>query len=49
VRIESALSQYAQRKVLEFATVDLASARAVGSTRFHYIEPEQRRLEIGVT
>ena len=34
---------------LPFATVDLASGRAVGSTRFHYIEMRHRRLEIGFT
>ncbi len=34
---------------LPFATVDLASGRAIGSTRYHYIEMRHRRLEIGVT
>jgi RimJ/RimL family protein N-acetyltransferase len=37
------------RKAVPFATIDLRSLTAVGSTRFHYLEPEQRRLEIGVT
>jgi RimJ/RimL family protein N-acetyltransferase len=32
-----------------FATVDLASGRAIGSTRFMSIAPEHRRLEIGWT
>ncbi len=32
-----------------FATIDLASARAVGSSRFMTIAPEHRRLEIGWT
>jgi RimJ/RimL family protein N-acetyltransferase len=32
-----------------FATVDLASGRAVGSTRYMSIAPEHRRLEIGWT
>ena len=32
-----------------FATIDLASERAVGSTRFMTIAPEHRRLEIGWT
>jgi RimJ/RimL family protein N-acetyltransferase len=32
-----------------FATVDLASGRAVGSTRFMSIVPEHKRLEIGWT
>jgi RimJ/RimL family protein N-acetyltransferase len=47
--IDAAVSQYAQRKAVPFATIDMQSSRAVGSTRFHFIEPEQRRLEIGVT
>ena len=34
---------------LPFATVDLASGRAIGSTRFMSIVPEHRRLEIGWT
>ena len=32
-----------------FATVDAASGRAIGSTRFMSIAPEHRRLEIGWT
>ncbi len=32
-----------------FATIDLKNHRAVGSTRYHHIVPEHRRLEIGVT
>jgi RimJ/RimL family protein N-acetyltransferase len=32
-----------------FATIDAASGRAVGSTRFMSIAPEHRRLEIGWT
>ena len=32
-----------------FATVDLTSGRAIGSTRFMSIAPEHRRLEIGWT
>ena len=47
--IDAALSQYAKGKAVPFATIDIGSSRAVGSTRFHFIEPEQRRLEIGVT
>jgi N-acetyltransferase len=47
--IRVALSQYEERKAVPFATIDVASATAVGSTRYHYIEPEQRRLEIGFT
>jgi N-acetyltransferase len=47
--ISGALSQYAQRKAVPFATIDMTRSIAVGSTRYHFIEPEQRRLEIGVT
>ena len=32
-----------------FATIDLASGRAVGSSRFMSIAPEHRRLEVGWT
>jgi len=47
--IENALR--AQEKELEmpFATVDLASGRVVGSTRFMNIEMKHKRLEIGST
>jgi len=34
---------------LPFAIIDLKTARAVGSTRYHSIEPRHRRLEIGFT
>jgi N-acetyltransferase len=47
--ISAALSQHGQRKAVPFATIDMRSSTAVGSTRYHYIEPEQRRLEIGFT
>ncbi|TAL79181.1 MAG: N-acetyltransferase [Beijerinckiaceae bacterium] len=47
--IDSALALYAAQIAVPFATVDVASGTAVGSTRFHHIEPEQHRLEIGVT
>src|SRR5262245_42111669 len=47
--IDAALAQYEKGKAVPFATVDIPSSAAVGSTRFHYIEPEQRRLEIGFT
>lgn len=36
-------------KELAFATVDLASGRIVGSTRFRCIEAAHRRVEIGAT
>ncbi|MEP6537651.1 MAG: GNAT family protein [Bryobacteraceae bacterium] len=47
--IQNALG--AQEKELEmpFATVDLASGRVIGSTRFMNIEAKHRRLEIGST
>jgi RimJ/RimL family protein N-acetyltransferase len=47
--IDAALTQAKARKAVPFATVDLASRTAIGSTRYHFIEPEHRRLEIGVT
>jgi RimJ/RimL family protein N-acetyltransferase len=47
--ISAALSRYEEREAVPFATIDIASSTAVGSTRYHYIEPEQRRLEIGFT
>jgi len=47
--IDSALANRAAGVEMPFATVDLASGRAVGSTRFMSIVPEHRRLEIGWT
>ena len=47
--IESAVAGAATGSELPFATVDLASGRAIGSTRFMSIVPEHRRLEIGWT
>ena len=47
--IESALATAATGAELPFATIDQASGRAVGSTRFMSIVPEHRRLEIGWT
>jgi RimJ/RimL family protein N-acetyltransferase len=47
--IDSALSAHKNRMALPFATIDLASRKPVGSTRYHHIVPEHRRLEIGVT
>ncbi|GAC1413772.1 MAG: GNAT family protein [Vulcanimicrobiaceae bacterium] len=34
---------------LPFAIVDLGCGRAIGSTRYHFIEAQHRRLEIGFT
>jgi RimJ/RimL family protein N-acetyltransferase len=39
----------AEGTAVVFATVDLGSGKAVGSTRYHHIVREHRRLEIGVT
>jgi RimJ/RimL family protein N-acetyltransferase len=39
----------AQGAAMVFATVDIDSGKAVGSTRYHHIAVEHRRLEIGVT
>ena len=47
--VESALVAQEQRAALPFATIDLLSGKAVGSTRYHHIDTEHRRLEIGVT
>jgi len=47
--IDSATTAHQNRMALPFATIDLASQKAVGSTRYHHIVPEHRRLEIGVT
>ena len=47
--IEAALATTASGSEMAFATVDLASGRAIGSTRFMSIVPEHRRLEIGWT
>lgn len=47
--IDQALAGAATGSEVPFATVDLASGRAIGSTRFMAIVPEHRRLEIGWT
>jgi RimJ/RimL family protein N-acetyltransferase len=47
--IESALQQQATGESLPFATIDTASGRAVGSTRFGNIDGANRRVEIGYT
>lgn len=47
--IDMALASHQRRTALPFATVDLAVGKAVGSTRYHHIDTEHRRLEIGVT
>lgn len=47
--LEAAISATATGAEMAFATVDQASGRAIGSTRFMSIVPEHRRLEIGWT
>lgn len=47
--LETALANAAAGTEVPFATIDVASGRAVGSTRFLSIVPEHRRLEIGWT
>jgi RimJ/RimL family protein N-acetyltransferase len=47
--IESALMARQRRAALPFATIDLPTRKAVGSTRYHHVDTEHRRLEIGVT
>jgi N-acetyltransferase len=47
--LDMALGNAAAGSEMPFATVDLGSGRAVGSTRFLSIVPEHRRLEIGWT
>jgi RimJ/RimL family protein N-acetyltransferase len=47
--IDSAERAVAEGTAVVFATVDLGSGKAVGSTRYHHIVREHRRLEIGVT
>ena len=47
--LTSALASGASGVDVPFATIDLASGRAIGSTRFMSIVPDHRRLEIGWT
>jgi N-acetyltransferase len=47
--IEQALAAHERRTALPFAIVDRESMKAVGSTRYHHVDTEHRRLEIGVT
>ncbi len=47
--VEIALANQAAGTERPFATIDLASGRAVGSSRYMTIVPEHRRLEIGWT
>jgi RimJ/RimL family protein N-acetyltransferase len=47
--IEVALLEREQGRSIPFATVERASGRVIGSTRFAHIEPAHRRVEIGWT
>lgn len=47
--IETALEDQRQHRAVVFATIDKASGRAIGSTRFANIDIANRRLEIGWT
>ena len=47
--LETALRNSAAGSEMPFATMDLASGKAIGSTRFLSIVPDHRRLEIGWT
>jgi len=47
--LDAALASAAKGSERPFATVDQATGRAIGSTRFMSIVPEHRRLEIGWT
>ncbi|MEX2184546.1 MAG: GNAT family N-acetyltransferase [Chloroflexota bacterium] len=47
--LHTSLQNAAEGAEVPFATIDVASGRAIGSTRFMSIAPEHRRLEIGWT
>lgn len=47
--LDAALAGAAALAELPFATIDVATGRPIGSTRFMSIVPEHRRLEIGWT
>jgi len=47
--LEAALADAAAGSEMPFATIEVASGRPIGSTRFMSIVPEHRRLEIGWT
>ena len=47
--LEEALRMQAEGNALPFATVDQATGRVLGCTRFGNIEPKHRRAEIGWT
>jgi RimJ/RimL family protein N-acetyltransferase len=47
--IQTALKGAEEGNIVAFATIDRASGRVIGSTRFAHIEPEHRKVEIGWT
>ena len=47
--IETALSEQAAGRALPFATIERASGRAIGSTRYGNIDRPNRRVEVGWT
>ena len=47
--VETALAEHTRRVSLPFATVERATGRVVGSTRFGNIDVANRRMEIGWT
>jgi RimJ/RimL family protein N-acetyltransferase len=47
--IETALSLQRAGTAIPFATIDRSTGRAIGSTRFGNIDPQNRRAEIGWT
>jgi RimJ/RimL family protein N-acetyltransferase len=47
--VEAALEKQAAGIAIPFATTEAATGRVVGSTRYHNVEPHDRRVEIGYT
>lgn len=47
--IDTAILLWRTGTALPFATIDASSGRAIGSTRFGNIDPQNRRVEIGWT
>ena len=47
--VQAALDRRAEGGAMPFATLEAATGRVIGSTRYHNIEPPHRRVEIGYT
>ncbi|HEX8246089.1 MAG TPA: GNAT family protein [Longimicrobium sp.] len=47
--VQAALDTQARGGAMPFATLEAATGRVIGSTRYHNIEPPHRRVEIGYT